>query len=418
MSSSKLMKRFAALALLMALPVLASAQTSRVEGMNVPGDFVKDYTGMYTYLSGITGVGNLVYGELGTVGPVDRAVGAVLGNLWEGRTGVWGIHLRELTPALGAGDRLGPTLDPNLNSNESFDLMWGKKFGTSSLGLRFNRSYMRVESTVPGVAATTNLKFSSNNAGDPNLLRNVTGVGGGFGFELNQATSAEISFQYQNRKFVEEPATRVFGADKNEDNGPSTYLLAARAMWQWEPNVMVVPVFKYYSFDLSNKVTTAGVVTGFDNSLKGWSAGIAGNWTVGTNDLFVLGANFAQNRAEQQYDLFGFATATSGDTLKITENITPQVFAALETHVNPWLTLRFGAQKDAFSNFKVESESRPYKATDWSSSFTMNLGAGIKIGTLQLDAIVNNNFPQNMPYLVSGAPTGPLFTKVTATYPF
>ena len=159
-------------------------------------------------------------------------------------------------------------------------------------------------------------------------------------------------------------------------------------------------------------------MTGFDNNLKGWSAGLAGNWTVGTNDLFVLGANFAQNKAEQQYDLFGFANASSGDTLKITESITPVVFAALETHVNPWLTLRFGAQKNAFSNFKVESQSRPYKATEWSSSFTMDLGAGIKIGTLQLDAIVNNNFPHTMPYLVSGSSAGPLFTKVTATYPF
>lgn len=421
MSSSRLIKRLAALALLAALPVTAYAQTSRVEGMNVPGDFIKDYTGMYTYLSGITSVGNLVYGELGvhtTNGPLDRSVGAVLGNLWEGKAGVWGIHLRELSPSLGSGDRTGSGIDPNVNSNEQFDLMWGKKFGTTSLGLRFDRSYMRFESEIPGVAATTDLKFDQNFGGDPNLRRNVTGLGAGVGFEMNQSTTAEVSFQYQNRQFEEQPATAVFTGTKNEEDGPSTYLLAGRMMWQWEPNVMVVPVFKYYSFDLSNKVTGGAGAGAYDNSLKGWSAGIAGNWTVGTNDLFVLGANFAQNRAEQEYDLFGFGSAASGDTLKITESITPQIFAALETHVNNWLTLRFGAQKDAFSNLKVESRTRPFKEQIWESSFSMNLGAGIKVGTMQVDAIVNNDFPHNMPYLVSGSPTNPLFTKVTATYPF
>src|SRR5258707_15842551 len=98
-----------AVAALMALPTLALAQSSRVEGMSLPGDYIKDYTAIYTYTSCVTGVGNLVYGELGNVNaatatgvhPGDRAMGAVLQNLFDAKVGTWPVHLRDETPQLG-----------------------------------------------------------------------------------------------------------------------------------------------------------------------------------------------------------------------------------------------------------------------------------------------------------------------------
>src|SRR5213593_134609 len=119
-----------AAAALMALPSLALAQTSRVEGMALQGDYIKDYTGIYTYTSGVVNVGNLVYGELGNAffdsATFDRSLGAVLQNLFDGRLGTWGIHPREETPQLGQGDAFAtPNFgvggsDPNTNTNESF----------------------------------------------------------------------------------------------------------------------------------------------------------------------------------------------------------------------------------------------------------------------------------------------------------
>src|SRR6267378_5711896 len=80
--------------LMVALPVAGFAQTSRIEGMAIQGDYVKDYTGIYTYPSCITAVGNLMYAELGTSPalnnlstgtPVtaDRAVGTVMDKLFD-----------------------------------------------------------------------------------------------------------------------------------------------------------------------------------------------------------------------------------------------------------------------------------------------------------------------------------------------
>ena len=409
-------------ALVLALPAVASAQMSRVEGMALQGDFLKDWSGIFTYTSQVANVGNLVYGELGNVSspPVtfDRSVGAVIGNLWEGRLGTWAFHLQEQQPNIGQGDAgsnaapgdLGS--DPNTHTGESFDVMWGKKFGTTSFGLRLNRSNGQIKQEIGGVTSKLEADFTQP---DPNRARNTLGIGAGIGFEMNATTNLEIGVEWQNRNWLlDVPGLRA------EDDGSSAYLLAARAMWQWQPNIMVVPVFKYYNFDLGEKFTpTGGPTTSFDNTRKGWQIGTAGNWTLGSNDLFVLGVNVAQNKLDQQEDLFGLGL---GDTLKITESFTPQLFAALETHVNSWLTLRFGASKGAWQKIKVEAPNGNTAeltgASLNSGSFNMSLGAGLKFGNLQLDAILDNRFPNHLPYFISGDTTTDTFTKVTATYPW
>jgi len=405
--------------LMLALPVVASAQMSRVEGMAVQGDYIKDWSGIFTYTSQVANVGNLVYGELGNVNfpPVtfDRSVGAVIGNLWDGRLGTWAIHLREQTPSLGQGDAgSNPApgvdgFDPNVNTNESFDLMWGKKFGTTSFGARLNRSHSMLEIDGPSPFGTLEYDISQF---DPNFGRNVLGVGAGIGFELSPTSNVEASVLWQNRTYNLKDTTGTFIA---EEGGPTTYQFAARAMWQWQPNIMVVPVFKWYSYDLSTKATgtaPGGTPAGTplvteDNSLKGWQVGAAGNWTLGSNDLFVLGATFAQNKVE-----------LSNSSFTETETYSPQLFAALETHVNSWLTLRFGANKGAWYKIEDQDNTVPSNVKFSGSDFNMRLGAGVKVGNLQLDAILNDDFPNNLPYFISGNTTSDMFTKVTATYPW
>ena len=431
---SSLFKRFAVGALLLALPAVASASSSRVQGMGIPGDYIRDYTGIYTYVSGITGVGSLVYGELGdtrfnsTINPnpvtSDRQVGAVLGNLWDGRYGTWGVHLREQTPALGQADAFGsPNVggfgaDPNTHTNQAFDVMWGQRFGTTSLGVRIERSYFALETSIPGV--TTTLKYDvpvAGLGGAGNLARNIFGIQGGVGFELNPSSTLEAAVLWQTRDF--EASTT--GGTRQEEDGTSSWQVAGRMFWEWQPNVMVVPVVKFHSFDLGQTTTPpAGAATNADNSLSGWEAGVAGNWTIGSNDLFVLGLTFAQNRYETQEDLFGLSTSVPGVTFaadhKVTESLTPMVFAGLETNLFSWLTARFGAQKGWFTNIKIEDATQEAKIS--SSPFSMELGLGIKLGSLQVDGVLNPTFPQTLGGLMSQTPGYITFPKVTATYAF
>jgi hypothetical protein len=87
---NRMTRILSAISLLVVIPTVAFASSSRVAGLGVPGDYIKDYTGMFTYVSGVSSVGNLVYAEPNTnPGVGGQAMGAVLGNLWEGRLGVW-----------------------------------------------------------------------------------------------------------------------------------------------------------------------------------------------------------------------------------------------------------------------------------------------------------------------------------------
>ena len=428
-------------ALLMALPVLASASTSRLQGMALPGDYTKDFTAIYGWPASVTSVGNLVYGELGnqlvntTTGipnGTERAMGAVLPNLWDGRYGVWAIHLRSQTPALGQGDVMtGPNpgqggLDPNDNQNESFDIMWGKKFGSTSFGLRVNRSFFSSEDEIPGVTTLFEADGPGTaNVGDPNLARNVFGFGAGMGFDLSANTTAELSLLYQNRTYEVSNAP----TNKQTDDGGTTYMFAGRMMWKWQPNVLVVPVAKFYSFDLSQKSVAGATTTTFDNSLKGWQAGVAGNWALGSNDLFVLGATVAQNKIDVQNDPFNLNNGVlSGfgfsDEFEATETFMPQVFMSLESQVNSWLTLRLGANKGVVHTYKVKDNATGANETLTlkDSPFNMAIGASVKAGALTFDAVLDDNFYNNPIAQLMGSNNAnywwndTAFNKVSVTY--
>jgi hypothetical protein len=433
---SRFLKGMALALITIALPVVAFAQTSRVAGMSIQGDYIKDYTNIFTYPSCVTCFGNIVYGELGIVSGYDdidgeyfttedRALGAVLGNLFDGRYGTFAFAVREYTPGLGIGsqpnyddyyegylddnyyygngfDTYGEqAYDYNFNDHEAFDLMWGKKLGGMSLGLRFNRSYMKYEQTSGGTTV--------EDLGNGNYGRNVTGLGAGVGFDLNPSTQAEVALLYQSRTYKDE-----YTGGKYEDDGAGSYLLSGRMMWQWQPNVMVVPVFKYSSFDYSyaNK-PDVGASTKYEITRKGWQLGVAGNWSINQNDLFVTGITFSSNEWTNQW---------TGVDQTWTETAMPSLFAALETHVNPWLTIRMGARKGVFYTYKYKDgiASPEYSYKDSYSPLIFNMGAGVKLGTLQFDATMAQDFFHNPASYINSSFNyySPLFPKVTATYSF
>lgn len=379
----RLSRIFAALTFLTLIPAFAFASSSRVAGLNVPGDYIKDYTGIYTYMSGVSGVGNLVYVE------PNQAVGAVLGNLWDGRFGTWSLHLRQNHPALGQATPFGQVnpsaiglgFDPN-SAGEAFDIMWGHKMGSGNLGLRVNRSWDSNEatSTVEG-----------NGTGG----RNVFGIGAGFGFAMNSNSDVEVSGLFQNRSFKN--ATL-------EDDGGSAFQLAGRAMMKAGGNLLIVPAAKYYSFDLSTQTIPAGTKT--DDKRSGWQVGLAGNWSLGTEDLFVLGGQIANNTEK-----------TPGSVLtRVSETYYPNVFMGLESHVNSWLTLRFGAQNAMM--YSRKSDTATASVTDKEMHFNYNMGAGVKLGSLMMDATLAPNFWNNPISQTFNDPTGTPFPNVTATYSF
>jgi hypothetical protein len=415
---------------LMAMPVVAFATTSRLEGMAIANDYSNDFTAVYGWPASITSVGNLVYAELGDN---DHAMGAFLPNLWEGRYGTWAIHLRDATPVLGTGGTTSSGnpgswgWDPNSNYNQSFDINWGKKFGTNSLGLQFNRSFNQMKDEIPGTTWSFKNDYSASLSTTGNFDRNIMGVAAGLGFDINPKTTGEVSVLWQNRTF--ENSTNQGAGQKYSDDGGSNYQFGFRAAHKCTPTMTLVPVFKMYNFDLSTKSFNGTTTVSAANSIKGWQIGAAGNWTIGSNDLFVLGATFAQNTLEEESGVYSLPYYNESwdysKKLKATESIMPEVFMALETQVNPWLGLRFGAHKGMFRTLKVEgttSESgvaQTYTVHD--SPFYMNAGSSVKLGNLVFDSVLDYYFFQNPIAQILGTENASydgwaLFPKISATY--
>jgi hypothetical protein len=358
----KLLSRtFAVLALVAVVPAVAFASTGRIEGLGVPGDYVKDFTGTRTYLSGVTSVGNLIW-----VNPSDNAgMGAVLQNLFDGRFGTFAININETAMGLGAS-----TAGDWNNSGESLDLTWGHKMGTGSLGVRFNRSY----ESFDGPPATE---------GNGAFSRNIMGFGAGYGWSMNANTDVEVSALYQSRTFD--------NGTTNEDGGVS-YLVSGRAMMKAGSNLNVTPVIKMYSWDLS----TATGTTVASDKITGWSAGVAGNWALGSSDLFVFGCEFSNDKEE-------------AGTNEAKVSAMPAVFMGLESSVNNWLTLRFGAGNTLQARFEANGVASKFNT--WYGT----AGAGVKVGSFQFDATMN---PAVYDGAVNEVLNGTPFSTVSATYSF
>src|SRR5437762_1067079 len=79
---------------------------------------------------------------------------------------------------------------------------------------------------------------------------------------------------------------------------------------------------------------------------SGWAGGGAGNWSIGSDDLLVLGRQIVGNHEE--------STVGANPKQEANETFYTNAFMGIETHVNSWLTLRFGAQNAVLYSLKNE----------------------------------------------------------------
>jgi hypothetical protein len=269
--------------------------------------------------------------------------------------------------------------------------------GGGNLGLRYSRSFISTETPA------------GTSEGNGSNQRNIWGLGAGFGFAMNPNTDVEIAGDFQNRSFKGANAATPNAAG---DDGGGTYLVAARAWVKGGANVMWVPVARLYSFDLSS-IDAGAPAVATDSKVSGWELGGAGNWSIGSDDLFILGLQVVGNKFEQ--------TIGTGAKREDNETFYPNAFMALETHVNSWLTLRFGARNAVLYSLKHENNPA-FPATPTTIKthvFDFNMGAGVKLGSLMLDATLADDFWNNPVGAVfnNGLGTNP-FPRVSATYSF
>jgi hypothetical protein len=445
------------------LPAAGHASKARIKAMQVGNQYTVDRLNVQTFPSALFQNQNLVFGELGfwEIGSssdfndpeesidlenADRSLGLYLGNLWEGRAGVFGVELNEnaypLTPTMG-GEFI------NRTSNESFALYWANQFSGATVGLELNRTNSNLEHNSPaptGQAAPASLflpappgfslgsdsweTFASAASQFGAGPWNSMGFGAGVSMERQTGGGNTNLFEfggeirtYSFKLDADSTVGGVFGeGEKLENDNGISFSLDARGMLQSNQSLTWVPYLGFAITDLGYQFTDvndpAGTLSA-DNKMTNFEGGVAANWNLRQNDLLILGAAFRTSTVDWQDGFYG-------DTLKVTYTQHMTLFAALEGVVFKWLTWRMGASKPITSTFKVED---PATDTDvffgnngedelTDSPFNFAVGTGFHFGNFTLDAELNQDYTfSGGPLAASGTdPTVYPFGRLSATY--
>lgn len=354
----------------------SAASIARVRGLGVPADYLQtEASGMATYLSEVVGAGNRVDIEAGSTdaGFQDRAMGLVLPGLFGKGSGVWAIQLRQSAPSLAQAWVYSPVnsgwggFDDNV-AGEAFDVTWGRRIKEADFALRMHRSFASYDDGTEVIE------------GEGADGRNVLGFAAGAAANWNERLRWEVSAHVQQRSFDE-------GSGGSANDGSLSYLVACRALHVTTRALSLVPSFKYWSVDLASTDNGTGVES--PETRSGLQVGIAGNWSLRGGDLLVAGAQFVRNDIE----------LGGGDAED--EILSPNVFLALETHPNTWLTLRAGAQNVMF--YQWHNTFSGVERTYLQHDFHFALGASARFDRFTIDATLDPAFLHNPLAQLSGA---------------
>jgi hypothetical protein len=334
---------------------------------------------------------------------------------------VWGVQLNEnyspVSSAYGADYY-------NRNTNESFTLLWGQKFSGMTLGAQVNRSQSSIETATttdkPYDWSAAGLSTFGNNArqimnsvnaslgAEP---RNAWGLGGGVSFDwdgFGRSHSADFSVQYRSLSLEQSTPTTTL-----EDNGDNAIAINGRAQIATADNTYLIPVFNWYSMQLGTQLTdTATPANNFkyDNTVSAVQFGIANGWVLRDSDMLVLGVSFQHQKADYA------DPNVAGFPFEISYNQMPALFGAFEGRPTNWLAVRMGASKPMFSKLEVTNVGAGTTVERKDSPIQYAVGLGFRVGgRLDIDTVMNQDFPFTGGWFASGQSEGPV-SRISATY--
>ena len=436
MSQRKLIAVLSVVALLGLSAGTSQASLSRVEGMGLSApytsQFTDDYANIFAFPTSVVRQNNLVLAELGNNpnGDTNPAFSfdqsyTVIRNF--PRLGAIAFQMKQA--ALNA-----TTASNNLN-NEQLDMIWGKAFSKLDFAVRLDitNSYFEYSDNTP----TT---FKAR--GDDLFYGFTPYPFGGFfadvitgsGVEVNTyGISPAIALHMQNddrlegvatyRRYTLNRSNNATPVQKWEDGGNASYAVAARAILHRGGTHTWYPAAWYVNDDLSWDVTGyTPTARSADETYKNFGAGLSDNMRVNDNNLLLWGVVVSQ--AKHSYERTDNNDAIpSGETKTFVEKTTaiPMVFAAIETDATKWLKLRLGASRGHMMFKSDETDFlTPTTTTNVKerySDFSMSIGTGIKWNNLDIDMVINDQFPLSGGWVLSGNEATP-FNRVSATYHF
>jgi hypothetical protein len=377
--------------------VESNASPARVAGMNLGGHsagFIRDYVNTYNYPVAIVRYPNMLWGHMGDAhGPHMDAEHRIMGMFKEvgedGYYGVFGVTLREDSPTDPVLQEMG--LDGA--THQQFDLMWGRDFEQASLGLRFDMARSSFEDSDGNVQTPW-----SNYLGLDGYV-NTYGFGAGVDVDLTEDAMLEVGGEFRMYTFKDETSSTTF-----EDDGSVSVRASARVFYERTENKTMVPMVTLMR-------TQVGEEDGLQDTWTDLFGGVACNHVVNGDDLLVYGAamRWQSRKTENGAVERDFSTRSL-----------PVLFVAAEHRFKDWLVGRGGASQAMVNRDYGSDHPGTYSdgKTMW-GEFDFALGIGLEFSNFTIDGTLNQNFPFNGPYFISGDDTtDDMFGIVSFTYTF
>lgn len=435
MTQRKLIAVLSVAALLGLSAGTSRASLSRVEGMGLSApytsQFTDDYANIYAFPTSVVRQNNLVLAELGVDPNGDVNSAQALDKSYTvirafPRLGSIAFQMKQ--SALNA-----TTASSNLN-NEQLDMIWGKAFTKLDLAVRLDitNSYFEDETNAPAGFKARGIDFSfdpypfgaaffDNAITGTGVEINTWGISPAIALHMNNDDRLEGVATY--RRYTLNRTESPTPGEKWEDGGNASYLVAARAILHRGQTHTWYPAAWYVNDDLSWEVTgVTPTARSADETYKNYGAGLSDNMRVNDNNLLLWGVVISQAKHSYERTDNNDAVA-SGATKTFVEKTTavPLVFAAIETDATKWLKLRIGASRGHTMYKSDESDFAAPTGTETvkirTSEFNLSIGSGIKWNNLDIDMVINDQFPLTGGWVLSGNERAP-FNRVSATYHF
>ena len=401
--------------------------------------FTDDYANIYTFPTSVVRQNNLVLADLGT-----NSGGGVNSVSFDDQT----FTLIRNFPRFGAiaFDMKQSALNsPNSSvlGHEQLDLIWGRGFEKIDLAVRMDISNSKFEASTTTAPTTSSISYSGSDyifsspypfgGLAPNIILdadvelNTWGITPALAFHMENDNRIEGALTYRTYTLDRSEASNVVGAvnEKWEDGGNASYALIARGVFNQNDKNTWYPVVSYQKDDLSWEITNAGgnagVTRSADEKYTNYAAGISNNMKVNDNNLLIWGVVGGQTKHEYDRGDDNTGAGPTDATKSLEDKVTylPVVFAGVETNATRWLTVRFSASRATWTTKYTETFFGTPATVDTEkergSDFGFALGTGIRWNNLDIDMVMNEEFPLSGGYILSGNEATP-FTRVSATY--
>ena len=290
----------------------------------------------------------------------------------------------------------------DMSPQDKFSLVYAHRFDAFRIGFMVNMMGTSLKIEDSELDPTYNAELKTG-------IINFTG---GFSMEVGEEHQLDLAVDYSHASFTwtdddYDPATVA------ELDGGNAFGVTARFMYKWNDDVALIPAGSFFSGSIGVKESDS--YSKEKDSRTIFNLGLGCNYQPNDNFELITALGVIYNKMNYDYSAGEYIETFSSFDM-------PYFLMGMDLNVKKWLNFRLGINKWLRSwkyVYDIDAVSGE-ELGKWSEApLVYTLGAGIYVGGLEFDCVLNNDFLNEGPYFISGDDvSGDLFPQVSIKYNF